>query len=1046
MRTVIAGNTIVFLGVQGENLAERVLFPVVERWKDTYGEGTFHLLYQRPTELQPYACVISVDGDNVVWGITATETYLVGNGRVELQYFVGETLAKSQQYVTQVTATLDNTGAIPPAPWESWVNEVLQAGTAAQQAAEEAAQSAQDIEDLTVSAESVPSDQQAGVEKTHPEGQPYNLKFLIPRGAKGETGERGPQGEQGERGEQGAQGERGPQGEQGIQGIQGPQGPQGEPGVSPAIDDVPTEGSDNAVSSGGVYNSIKTLEDVNMVSLNFDNPSLFGVAKLQGYISLTDGKFTPSSSWKTLVIPCNKAIKKVTATLGVGSTDYYGIAFYASDRITNFNTPSSASGNNCPPDFISGVAIGTSGVEISANVPANCKLIVISTRTASYANPHAEVYFSGSENDYLSLHIEQAICNNTGLNSFDLRKGYYNSENNQIILSGNAKACTDKIATFGAKTLAIKLPKEYYVNLFKFSGYYGAPAARFETSQGNDLEWTHGYIGDATYFVAEFGRQDGANLSDNDIAAIKANAIVTTAFDYYREIVEDQADVLPVNYDREQILSNLLRVKNTTGGSAIDNASKKLCLLHFSDIHSDSINLSRVIEYYNDHSSDIDNVLFTGDYVLNDYRDGMAFWTGVSGAENILGVIGNHDATNTSDHYGTGVTQANLISRYFYNIANWGVTQAEGKTWWYKDYATKGIRLIGLNTSVDSTNAADQLSWLTTVLADAITNNYSVIITEHFPLNGEKKDTNFTSLDDEINSAHTVGQDIVDAVDDFIDNGGEFICYLNGHTHFDFVVSANSTHPQIGVAVTTAKNEDGCYGDQARKRNTRSNDAFNLVSIDPIGKLVKVVRVGANVDHYLRPRDIMTFNYLTGKVIVADDSPVYTKSEINTLLESKQNTLTFDNSPTENSNNPVKSGGIYTALAGKANSTDIPNVPVKGITANGTSLTPDANGIIDIPAATASNYGLLKASETESYTIATSDWTALSNSIPYTYSTTVTATHTIGNDTVIELINNQPIPFANHGFAIASVSGQVLTIYSIGVPDASVTLEVDYNG
>lgn len=34
----------------------------------------------------------------------------------------------------------------------------------------------------------------------------------------------------------------------------------------------------------------------------------------------------------------------------------------------------------------------------------------------------------------------------------------------------------------------------------------------------------------------------------------------------------------------------------------------------------------------------------------------------------------------------------------------------------------------------------------------------------------------------------------------------------------------------------------------------------------------------------------------------------------------KQDTLTFDNTPTENSNNPVKSGGIYTAIANLANS------------------------------------------------------------------------------------------------------------------------------
>ena len=44
----------------------------------------------------------------------------------------------------------------------------------------------------------------------------------------------------------------------------------------------------------------------------------------------------------------------------------------------------------------------------------------------------------------------------------------------------------------------------------------------------------------------------------------------------------------------------------------------------------------------------------------------------------------------------------------------------------------------------------------------------------------------------------------------------------------------------------------------------------------------------------------------------------YNKSEVDTLLAAKQNTLTFDSTPTANSNNPVKSGGIKTALDGKA--------------------------------------------------------------------------------------------------------------------------------
>lgn len=40
-----------------------------------------------------------------------------------------------------------------------------------------------------------------------------------------------------------------------------------------------------------------------------------------------------------------------------------------------------------------------------------------------------------------------------------------------------------------------------------------------------------------------------------------------------------------------------------------------------------------------------------------------------------------------------------------------------------------------------------------------------------------------------------------------------------------------------------------------------------------------------------------------------------TNAELTTLLAGKQNVLTFDNVPTQNSDNPVKSGGIYSAIA-----------------------------------------------------------------------------------------------------------------------------------
>jgi len=82
----------------------------------------------------------------------------------------------------------------------------------------------------------------------------------------------------------------------------------------------------------------------------------------------------------------------------------------------------------------------------------------------------------------------------------------------------------------------------------------------------------------------------------------------------------------------------------------------------------------------------------------------------------------------------------------------------------------------------------------------------------------------------------------------------------------------------------------------------------------------------------------------------------------------------------------------------------------------------------------------------ESSTIATSSWTTLPSSLPYTYQATITPTYTLTANTCVELKNDAPVLFAKHGFAIASldVANNHITLYSIGLPDASVTLALNY--
>lgn len=101
--------------------------------------------------------------------------------------------------------------------------------------ADKAEQSKQAIEDMTVSAGTLPPGSEAAADKTAVGGS-FHIQFGIPEGKQGKTGPKGEQGAQGPQGIQGPRGEAGPAGPEGPPGIQGPEGPQGISGVAVAIE------------------------------------------------------------------------------------------------------------------------------------------------------------------------------------------------------------------------------------------------------------------------------------------------------------------------------------------------------------------------------------------------------------------------------------------------------------------------------------------------------------------------------------------------------------------------------------------------------------------------------------------------------------------------------------------------------------------------------------------------------------------------------------------------------------------------------------------
>lgn len=68
-------------------------------------------------------------------------------------------------------------------------------------------------------------------------------------------------------------------------------------------------------------------------------------------------------------------------------------------------------------------------------------------------------------------------------------------------------------------------------------------------------------------------------------------------------------------------------------------------------------------------------------------------------------------------------------------------------------------------------------------------------------------------------------------------------------------------------------------------------------------------------------------DYYTKSAIDAMIANYYTKTQVDAMVDAKQDELTFDNVPTAGSDNPVKSGGIKTALDAKQNTLTFDSTP-----------------------------------------------------------------------------------------------------------------------
>lgn len=327
------------------------------------------------------------------------------------------------------------------------------------------------------------------------------------------------------------------------------------------------------------------------------------------------------------------------------------------------------------------------------------------------------------------------------------------------------------------------------------------------------------------------------------------------------------------NDSYEDLLSQA-RYSDTSG-------AKHLTLLHFSDAHDNLACMTGAVELADAFPAKIDDMLHTGDTVLTNFSQGIAKWVSSGCAARSLNCIGNHDYYANSnlsmnDHASKADIYNTFLAPY---VSGWGVTQPTGvddstsdyycACYYYKDYATHGIRLIVLDS--EQWDSA-QLDWFTSALASARTAGYAVIVASHVPpgavIGIDGCNFNYVGNNDFPSSAPTyatITEDASNAVDAFITAGGHFVVWLTGHFHrggFGYVQNHTNIFVMSAEKAGTARTSG-----QARVDGERNANSYNLVSIDPADHLIRLVRYGADVDGWLRGRHAFTYDYSAKTII-----------------------------------------------------------------------------------------------------------------------------------------------------------------------------------
>lgn len=312
---------------------------------------------------------------------------------------------------------------------------------------------------------------------------------------------------------------------------------------------------------------------------------------------------------------------------------------------------------------------------------------------------------------------------------------------------------------------------------------------------------------------------------------------------------------------------------------------------YFSDVHESQSNLNRIIQLANIWGVDNVNTIINGGDTNNSSHNSYDWFEyEISQSKiDVLSCIGNHDAWIENwdwiDKKEIYENYISLVPKYF-SIQQPFNAAEKGLLYYYKDY--NNIRIIVIDgMSVSGKHYywdAEECLWFQTVLEDARKNNLAVICVAHAPFAADDAtlDSNITFnnifgyrnnyKDDNIsiiNDGLQIKEESLICVDKFIKDGGRFICWLSGHNHYDNVIYSIKHSEQLMVVIGTANYDRSSLDSYYRTENESSifYDRFNYIGVDLDLNILKIIRIGKNLDIESRPCNVLCLDLSTHKVL-----------------------------------------------------------------------------------------------------------------------------------------------------------------------------------